>query len=292
MSEARGPHEPASVLRGRPVLVIDDEPALCDMLARHLRLTGAVVSSVHSATAALEAAAKAAFDLVLLDKRLGADDGVALIGALLAQQPQLAIVVMTGFASVDDSLAALEAGAVGYLLKPFHSIPDVIGELEGIVEREERRRRATVPPPGAVIGGQATGRRSQPPEARGGLPSATVLLVLPHDGERIRLQRALEERGLGVERVEGAAELAALIPRGYDAVVVDAELAGGDGIVALERARSMSRKIALILVGSTPSLDVTTRLLRLGRALFLRRPLDGEAAAKIERALARMRASS
>lgn len=281
---------PASVLRGHSILIVDDEPALCEVLARALLRTGAIVSSVHSAQAAIESLSRSGFDLVLLDKRLGDKDGVALIGPLLEQRPGIAIVIMTGFASVEDSLAALEAGAVGYLLKPFHSLDEVVGELEEVVLREERRRRASVPPPVTATTTQSLGRRAQAPEAAKGPTGAVALLALPRETERVRLQLALEHRGLAVEHLVGQTPLAeALTRRAYDVIVVDGELSGGDGISALEGARSMSRRAALVLVGTTPSLEVTTRLLRLGQALFLRRPIEADVARKIERLLARHR---
>ena len=286
-------HErPASPLKGPSILVIDDEPALCETLARCLQDAGAVVSSVHTASAASAAVEQKRFDLALLDKRLGPDDGVALIGALLERQPGLAIVIMTGFASVEDSLAALEAGAVGYLLKPFESLGAVVREIEEILLQEQRRRRATLPPASAATSTQSLGRRSQQPDTlAASAPSRVALVVLPQDGERIRLERALEAGGFAVDRAATVSDLAdALARRAYDAIVVDAELSG-DGVAALERARSLSRRATLVLVGTTPSLDVTTRLLRLGQSLFLRRPLDAGVAGKIERALLRHRRS-
>ena len=284
----RGGSDAGSALARRSILVVDDEPALCDMLARRLKRAGAAVTCAHTAAAALESVAASGFDIALLDKRLGNDDGVALIGKLLERQPALSIVIMTGFASVEDSLAALEAGAVGYLLKPFDSLDAVLRELEEVLVREERRRRATLPPQNVTA---TQSLRRQPADGRPARPAALALL-LPKDGERILLQRALEERGFSVDRVAGMADLGeALGRRAYDAIVVDAELSGADGVAVLERARSMSRRAALVLVGTTPSLEVTTRLLRLGKALFVRRPIDSDVVGKIERAVVRHRDS-
>ncbi len=280
-------------LKGPSILVIDDEPALCDMLARCLEAAGAVVSSVHTAASALDLVAQKRFDLALLDKRLGPDDGLGLIAKLLERQPDLAIVIMTGFASIEDSLAALEAGAVGYVLKPFESMGAVVREIEEVLLREERRRRASVPPASTAPSTQSLGRRSQPPDApREIAPPRRALLALPQGGERIHLERALHERGFSTDRASTTSDLAdALADRVYDVIIVDADLSGGEGVEALERARSLSRRAALVLIGSAPSLEVTTRLLRLGRALFLRRPLDAGVGGRIERALARHRAS-
>jgi ActR/RegA family two-component response regulator len=154
-----------SALAGRSILVIDGETALCESLARRLTLAGATVRTAASSTAALALLEAAVFDLALVDKRLGPEDGVALIGKLRGREPAMASVIMTGFASVEDSLAALDAGAVGYLLKPFDPLDAVIVELEGILQREERRRRATIPPASAMSS----------------IPPRVVLLALPRE---------------------------------------------------------------------------------------------------------------
>ena len=285
-------------LAGRSVLVIDDEPLLCDLLARWLTQAGAIVRTASSASAALAmVTAGATFDLALVDKRLGDADGVALIGRLRGLQPTMAPVIMTGFASVEDSLAALDAGAVGYLLKPFSSLDEVVRELEEIATREERRRRATIPPAGTMTMAPLNpARRSQPPPEAAPVtaPAAFILLALPRAHEHISCQRALEGRGFAVERVATLTALGeAMTRRSYDAIAVDVELPDGEGIVALERARTLSKRAVLVLVGALPPLAVTTRLLRLGQTIFVRRPIEvnEQLVPKIEQALGLRRES-
>lgn len=101
------------------VLVVDDEADICRMLTMCLQATGHAVESAHTAEAALAAVGRRAFDVVLLDLRLGTADGLDLIAPLLAGGPWTRVVVITAHAAVDTAVAAMKRGATDYLPKPF-----------------------------------------------------------------------------------------------------------------------------------------------------------------------------
>jgi len=101
------------------VLIVDDEPNIRKTLAACLEMEGHQVSTASNAQDARREMTDGCFDLVFLDLRLGEDDGMALIPHLLAQAPQVRIVVVTAFASIDSAVTAIKVGAFDYLPKPF-----------------------------------------------------------------------------------------------------------------------------------------------------------------------------
>jgi NtrC-family two-component system response regulator AlgB len=100
-------------------LVIDDEKNIRTTLALCLEAAGCRVLGVGSGAAALAAAEREHFDLAFLDLRLGDDDGLELLPRLLGLSADLAIVVITAFATYDTAVEAIKRGAVDYLPKPF-----------------------------------------------------------------------------------------------------------------------------------------------------------------------------
>ena len=101
------------------LLVIDDDAMFCQVLARRLQRRGVVTQLAHTAADGLYAARAFAPDGVLLDLKLGADNGLALIRELAAICPGARIVLATGFASIATAVDAIRRGAWNYLPKPF-----------------------------------------------------------------------------------------------------------------------------------------------------------------------------
>ena len=121
------------------VLVVDDEKNIRATLTTCLESTACQVTAVASPDAALAALTRQPFDLAFLDLRLGQENGLDLIPKLLAEAPDLAIVVITAYATVDTAVEAIKRGAKDYLPKPFTP-----AQIRHIVERlAEQRRLAT-----------------------------------------------------------------------------------------------------------------------------------------------------
>ncbi|HEV7555096.1 MAG TPA: response regulator, partial [Kofleriaceae bacterium] len=104
---------------GSHVLVIDDEKNIRATLAMCLEGIGCTVTAVGDFDAAIAAVERASFDIAFLDLRLGDRDGLELLPALLSHRPELAIVVITAYATIDTAVEAIRRGAVDYLPKPF-----------------------------------------------------------------------------------------------------------------------------------------------------------------------------
>ncbi|HSD86269.1 MAG TPA: sigma-54 dependent transcriptional regulator [Kofleriaceae bacterium] len=100
-------------------LVVDDDAGIRQSLRLCLEADGARVLGVGTASAAMEALDRARFDVVLLDLWLGKESGLDAIPELLQRQPDVAIVVVTAFATFESAVEAMKRGACDYLPKPF-----------------------------------------------------------------------------------------------------------------------------------------------------------------------------
>ena len=116
MTAQPGDEVPAGPLA---VLVVDDEPNIRRTLSLSLETEGHRVTAVSNPQDALAEARRRSHDLALVDLRLGAESGLDLIPALLAESPWMKIVVITAYASVETAVEAMRRGATDYLPKPF-----------------------------------------------------------------------------------------------------------------------------------------------------------------------------
>ena len=101
------------------ILIVDDELNIRKTLAIALETEGHRDTAVSNVQDALAEASRRSFDLAFVDLRLGTDDGLDLITALLAGTPWLKVVVITAYASIDTAVAAMQRGATDYIPKPF-----------------------------------------------------------------------------------------------------------------------------------------------------------------------------
>ncbi len=100
------------------ILVVDDEQSMCELLQEGLARQGFDVSTTTSATAALDLARENDYDVVLTDVKLGEADGIILCEQLVQNRPDVLVVVMTAFGSMESAVAAIRAGAYDFISKP------------------------------------------------------------------------------------------------------------------------------------------------------------------------------
>jgi NtrC-family two-component system response regulator AlgB len=117
------------------VLVVDDEKNIRTTLSLCVEEMGCTATGVASAEAALEALERESFDIAFLDLRLGESSGLDLLPRLLAARPQLAVLVITAYATFDTAVEAIKRGAVDYLPKPFTP-----AQIRHLVEQVATRR--------------------------------------------------------------------------------------------------------------------------------------------------------
>jgi two-component system sensor histidine kinase/response regulator len=101
------------------LLIVDDEPAQMQALHRTLENDGYVVAGFTSGRQALEHLRQQSFDVLLTDLSMPDTDGIELLRLAQAIDANLVGIVMTGHGSIESAVAAMKAGALDYVLKPF-----------------------------------------------------------------------------------------------------------------------------------------------------------------------------
>src|SRR5512140_1817651 len=101
------------------ILIVDDEKNIRVVIEEALVAHGYRVQAAAGAEEALHACDRTIFDLALVDLRLpGKMDGMDLLTEIHSRWPQTVIIMLTAYASLDSSIAALRNGAYDYLVKP------------------------------------------------------------------------------------------------------------------------------------------------------------------------------
>jgi NtrC-family two-component system response regulator AlgB len=101
------------------ILIVDDEQNIRKTLSVCLETEGYTVVAVSNYQDALFENIRRSFDIAFVDLRLGTENGLDLIPALLAGSPWLKIIVITAYASIDTAVEAIRRGASDYIPKPF-----------------------------------------------------------------------------------------------------------------------------------------------------------------------------
>ncbi len=119
------------------VLIVDDENVVRNSLTEWFATEGYTTKGVSNGKDALEVVEKQDWDVALVDLKMPGMDGVELQGHLRDKDPELTVIIMTGFGTVDTAVQALKQGAYDYLTKPVD-----LDELSHTVEKALEHRRA------------------------------------------------------------------------------------------------------------------------------------------------------
>ena len=125
---------------GPVVLVVDDEPGVLRLCQRLLQRAGLKVITVTNPREGLEILERSQVDLLLADIRMPGMDGFELIDRARSWQPDLAIVVMTGFGTIEIAVEALGKGADGLVLKPFPEGNELVQTVLQALQENSRKR--------------------------------------------------------------------------------------------------------------------------------------------------------
>ena len=131
MASVRRPH----------VLCVDDEQVTLRLVSRILEDLGMDPESAGDPVAALATFDGGSFDLVLTDIRMPGMDGLTFLRALRDRDPDVPIVVVTGFATLDNAIRCLREGATGMIMKPF-TADEFSTEIGAAMERARIRHDA------------------------------------------------------------------------------------------------------------------------------------------------------
>ena len=140
-------HDTGDVLPGGSlgsVLIIDDEAAIRESLETLLELEGYRVVSAETGEEGLARIAERAYDLILLDFALPDRNGLEILTDIRDRDPNLAVIMITAYGTVENAVRAMQGGAVNFVQKPWDN--------EKLLARRGRP--------------SAGGRREHPVEAR------------------------------------------------------------------------------------------------------------------------------
>ena len=129
---------PAAAVREKKprILVVDDDRVVLKAVGEILRRAGFEVVAIEDGVEGLAAAAEPGFDVAMLDIKMPNITGMDILKEIKTRRPEVEVVMMTAFATVETAVAAVKGGAYDYLTKPFENIDDVVLTVQKAVERK------------------------------------------------------------------------------------------------------------------------------------------------------------
>ncbi len=127
------------VVDGR-ILVVDDDPIICELLSAELGAEGYGVSTVESGEAALEVLEQEPFSLVMLDLYLPGIHGMEVLREIRGSHPGVDVILMTGHVTTETAIEALRLGAQDYLNKPLDNLESVMHVIRKTMEKRDLQR--------------------------------------------------------------------------------------------------------------------------------------------------------
>jgi excisionase family DNA binding protein len=115
----RGAGERGALAERPRILVVDDEQAVRDLLAKTLTMADYDVDTAPDGPAALDRLRAAEYDLLITDLKMPGMDGLSVIREARRIRPDLAVVIITGYSTEASAIEAINLGVAGYLTKPF-----------------------------------------------------------------------------------------------------------------------------------------------------------------------------
>ena len=123
------------------VLVVDDDSVVLKAVTQILQREGHPVVAIDDAVEGLAAAKDPSIDVVVLDIKMPHLSGMDLLRAIKADRPDVEVIMMTAFATVETAVEAVKAGAYDYLTKPFENIDEVSLTVAKAAERKALKDR-------------------------------------------------------------------------------------------------------------------------------------------------------
>ena len=166
------------------LLIVDDELSVRDSLGKWFREEGYEVATSENANDALTQLAQHRWDAALVDIKMHGTDGIELQRRMHEVDPDLVVIMMTGYASVETAVAALKNGAYDYVTKPLdpddiaHLVKNAIAHKRASQENARLRETvAEVSRPSEMIGQSAAMRKVFEAIETVGPTEATVLIT-------------------------------------------------------------------------------------------------------------------
>ena len=122
------------------VLVVDDDPAMLDILCQYMKIIGLEAVCVNSGESALKEFKRGVFDIVISDIKMANMDGLTLLSEIKRIDYEVLFIIITGYPSIETVLEAMKKGAIDYLVKPFKFDEIKIKIERALVEKEMNKQ--------------------------------------------------------------------------------------------------------------------------------------------------------
>jgi Response regulator containing CheY-like receiver, AAA-type ATPase, and DNA-binding domains len=101
------------------ILIVDDDVSILKVIRLRLESEGYLVTSLAEAHDAIEKTKEEEFDLALVDLKLARKDGIELMETLHHIHPEMPVIILTAYGTIESAVNAMQKGAYSYLTKPF-----------------------------------------------------------------------------------------------------------------------------------------------------------------------------
>jgi len=124
------------VKAGKKILIVDDEPCICDLLENFLTLKGYGVVRAENGTRALSLVEDGDIDLVITDIRMPGMSGIQLLEKIRERNSGIPVLITTGYPTLDTAIESLKLGVHDYLTKPFE-LRDIGEKVKRAIDRKK-----------------------------------------------------------------------------------------------------------------------------------------------------------
>ncbi|MCK5695748.1 MAG: response regulator [Desulfobacula sp.] len=114
------------------VLLVDDEKEFLEIMSERMEARGMEVTTAESADQAMSILKKKSFDAIVMDFQMPGMDGIEALKTIKNKNPELQIILLTGYATVEKTVEAMKIGATDFLEKP--------ANLEALTEKIKKAK--------------------------------------------------------------------------------------------------------------------------------------------------------
>jgi len=254
------------------VLIVDDNASMRDLLTALLSSQGyKVVGAVEDGNAVMDAVRKLTPDIVCLDYQLPGRNGLDILRDINASHPEIDVLFITASEDPAVETKAADAGAAGFLRKPFGQ-KQVIDELKQVCDTrnraspDDKSEQAAKTTPAASVVGQAKSEPGKRP---------TVVVADDNSSIRLLLKGLLTELGMNVvgQAVNGEEAIRAAKTHQPTVLFLDVNMPILGGMEALPRILEASPRTSVVMVTGDTSRAIVQQAAGLGARGYVVKPV-------------------
>lgn len=250
------------------ILIVEDNEGLCKVLTALLVSGGhEVVGRLADGNGVEEKITELRPDVLCLDYQLPGRDGLTILAAVNAMAPEIDVLFMTASEEEGIEQRAADAGASGFIRKPF-SQQQVLDEIREVVEVRQR-------PPAVRDGESSAPVNESAPAGQTEALARTAVIADDSGSVRMVLKRLLEENGLRVVQSVGNGSEAIVAVRTHrpGVLCLDVNMPVMSGLEALPLVRELSPETVVVMVTGCADRAFVTQAAALGAKGYILKPL-------------------